>query len=138
METSTQTPRKENVKPTIQEKRAYLKELSSQATELREKLLHEAKNDAEIQAINDLSINDIIVNHFYKDSANTEFHTFKGWLKEGKAVRKGETAFLVWGRPKAVQEQEAGKQTTGEEEEDTFFPVSFIFSNAQVIDRKND
>jgi len=97
--------------------------------------LHKAKNDAEIHEINDLKVNDIIVNFIHKKGEHQEFKTFKGWLKDGKAVKKGEHAFLVWGRPKAVQEQENGKPKEQEEPEDKFFPVSFIFSNAQVAER---
>lgn len=122
---------------TIQEKRELLKLHSMKAAEIKEQLLHQAKNDAEIHAISALTINNIIVEHIYKKGEHKEFHTFKGWLKEGKAVKKGETAFLVWGRPKAVQEQEAGKETE-QDDEDTFYPVSFIFSNAQVREIKKN
>lgn len=127
----------------IQEKRERLKTLSLQAAEIREQLLHNAKNDAEIHAINEMRVNDLIVNYIHKNEEHSEFHTFKGWMKEGKAVKKGETAFLVWGRPKAVQDKESanakGKDSTNDDDE-TFFPVSFIFSNAQVAERtkKND
>lgn len=131
--TATKT---ENQKPSIQEKRAYLKELSAQAKELKESMLRNAKTPQEALVIESLKINDIIVNHFYKDDKNTEFHTFHGWKEKGMYVKKGETAFLVWGRPKAVQEQEKGNQPSGDEEEDTFHPVSFIFSNAQVREAK--
>jgi len=119
----------------IQEKREFLKALSNQAAEIKEELLHAAKNDAEIHEINEMKVNDIIVNFIHKKGEHQEFKTFKGWLKDGKAVKKGEHAFLVWGRPKAVQEQEQGKKTEGETDEDKFFPVSFIFSNAQVAER---
>ncbi len=124
----------------IQEKRELLKSYSVKAMEIKEQLLHNAKNDAEIHEINELKVNDIIVDFIHKKGEHKEFRTFKGWLKEGKAVKKGEQAFLVWGRPKAVQDQEQGKKTEGETEEDKFFPVSFIFSNAQVAARtpKND
>jgi len=123
----------------IQEKRDALKMISLEASEIREALLHAAKNDEEIQAINLMTVNQIIVKEIYTNENNTEFHTFKGWLKEGKAVKKGEHAFLIWGRPKEVQEKEAnakkGIETTEETKEDTFFPVSYIFSNAQVAER---
>lgn len=121
---------------TIQDKREKLKALSNQAAEIKEQLLHAAKNDAEIHAINEMRVNDIIVNHIHKQGEHQEFHTFKGWMKEGKAVKKGEHAFLVWGRPKAVQDQDNQKTKEQEEEEDKFFPVSFIFSNAQVAELK--
>lgn len=122
---------------TIQEKRTYLKEISQQAAEIKEQLLHQAKNDAQIQAINELKVNDIIIKHIHSNEQHKEFNTFHGWKKEGKHVKKGETAFLIWGRPKAVQDKEAGK-ANDEEQEDTFYPVSFIFSNAQVREVKND
>jgi hypothetical protein len=70
----------------------------------------------------------------YKTPLHKEFKTFKGWLKEGFSVKKGETAFLVWGRPS--QENKEGEVKPIIENDDsengTFFPVSFIFSNAQV------
>lgn len=116
----------------IQEKRAQLREISARAKEIKEALLHNAKTTEEALQIEAMCVNDIIINYIYKDDKNKEFHTFKGWLKEGHAVKKGEKAFLVWGRPKAVQDQEKGKQPDEEGDEDTFFPVSYIFSNAQV------
>ena len=122
---------------TIQEKRVYLKELSNQAAEIKEQLLHQAKNDEQIQAINDLKVNDIIIKYIHTNEQHKEFNTYHGWKKEGKQVQQGENAFLIWGRPKAVQDKEAGK-ADGDEEEDTFYPVSFIFSNAQVREVRND
>lgn len=121
----------------IQEKRESLKALSNKATELREELLHNCKNDAEIQEINDLTINQILIKHFYKNDKHREFKTFKGWLKVGKCVIKGEKAFLVWGRPKDVQEQEKNPNQEKDENETTFFPISYIFSNAQVQELKD-
>lgn len=116
----------------IQEKRERLKNISNQAAEIREKMLHACKNDTEIQEVNALTVNNIIIEHIYKDEKNQEFKTFKGWLKDSKCVKKGETAFLIWGRPKAVQEKEKNPKAETTEEENNFFPISFIFSNAQV------
>ena len=116
----------------IQEKRAQLREISAQAKEIKETLLRKAKTAQEALQIEAMTVNDVIINYIYKDEENSEFHTFKGWLKEGHAVKKNEKAFLIWGRPKALQDREQGKQADEEGEEDTFFPVSYIFSNAQV------
>ena len=123
---------------TIEEKRAFLRDLSQQATEIKENLLHACENDTQIQAVNDLTLNKIIIDNFYKSDKDQEFNTFKGWIKEGFQVKKGEKAFLIWGRPKDVQDQEKGKEQTTEEEDKRFFPVSFIFSNAQVRALNND
>lgn len=119
-------------KLTIQEKREKLQNLSKKAGEIHEQLLHDCKTDAEIQAVNALRINDVIVKYFYKSPEHHTFNTFWGWKKEGYSVKKGENAFLIWGRPKDVQDKEKGKKTTTDEDNGRFFPVSFIFSNAQV------
>lgn len=116
----------------IQEKRERLKEISNKAAEIREAMLHACKNDAEIQDVNALTVNEIIIEHIYKDSTNREFKTFKGWIKDRKCVKKGENAFLIWGRPKAVQEKEKNPNAQTDEDDTKFFPISFIFSNAQV------
>jgi len=114
----------------IQEKREALKMISLEASEIREALLHAAKNDEEIQAINLMTVNQIIVKEIYTNENNTEFHTFKGWLKEGKAVKKGEHAFLIWGRPKEVQEKEANKKGNRNHRRNQrryFFPCELYF-----------
>lgn len=120
METTTK-------KETIQEKRERLKILSAQAKEIRE-----------LEGKEEKTINDIIIETFYKDETHQDFKSFKGWIKEGFAVKKGEKAFLVWGRPK--QENKNGEVKAVIENEDgengTFYPVSFIFSNAQVAPLK--
>tara|TARA_R110002050_G_scaffold107585_3_gene218101 strand:- start:342 stop:728 length:387 start_codon:yes stop_codon:yes gene_type:complete len=124
METTEITTAKE----TIQEKRNRLKILSAQAKEIRELAGEEEK-----------TINDIIIETFYKNKTHQEFKSFKGWIKDGFVVKKGETAFLVWGRPK--QEDKNGEVKPVIENDDsengTFYPVSFIFSNAQVQPLKN-
>jgi len=127
----------ETKKETIQEKRERLKLLSNRAQEIREDMLHNCKNDTEIQAVNSLKVNDLIISNFYKDQENQEFKSFKGWMKEGFAVQKGQKAFLVWGRPKQENKKGEVVPVIDGDEEGTFFPVSFIFSNAQVKPLKN-
>ena len=63
----------------------------------------------------------------YRNTMYNEFLTFKGWKEKGFKVKKGEKAFLVWGkkRKKEVEENEEAKEFS-------FFPLAFIFSNAQV------
>lgn len=122
METTT-------AKETIQEKRERLKTLSVQAKEIREASGDESQ-----------TINDIIIETFYKNETHQEFKSFKGWMKDGYCVKKGEKAFLVWGRPK--QENKDGEVKPIIENDDsengTFYPVSFIFSNAQVRSLKQE
>lgn len=127
----------ETKKESIQEKRERLKNLSNKAQEIREELLHACKSDIEIQAVNALKVNDIIINHLHKTPEHNEFRSFKGWMKEGFAVQKGQKAFLVWGRPKQENKKGEVVPVIDGEEEGTFFPVSFVFSNAQVKPLKN-
>ncbi|HUI32020.1 MAG TPA: hypothetical protein VLY84_00255 [Dysgonamonadaceae bacterium] len=119
---------------TIQEKRQQLRDLSNKAKTLKESLIEGASSPQSALKYSEMTINDIIIKYFYKDAKNTEFHTFKGWLKNGHAVKKGEKAFLIWGRPKGVQDKEQGKDT--DKETTDFFPISFLFSNAQVVPLK--
>lgn len=106
----------------IQEKRELLKKYSAFAAPFVE------NGDYE-------TINQAIVAECYTSKKHHEFKTFKQWSKEGFSVKKGEKAFLVWGRPKEAQEQEAGKPEPNEDER-TFFPIAFVFSNAQVEAKK--
>ena len=79
------------------------------------------------------TINDAIVETLYKDETHREFKSYRQWKKEGYQVRKGEKAFLLWARPKQIQKPiENG--TTAEELEEMikYFPIAYLFSNAQV------
>lgn len=74
------------------------------------------------------TINDAII-AMYQTDEHREFHTYKQWKEKGYQVRKGETAFLVWARPLEAQ---AEQEQPTEEGKGKFFPVCFLFSNAQV------
>jgi len=79
-------------------------------------------------------VNDMIINYIYDKDNKLKFNTYKSWKKEGFQVKKGETAFLIWGRPlKELQEQEKAEPKKEEEENKSdFFPVAHIFSSKQV------
>lgn len=56
-----------------------------------------------------------------------DFKTFKQWKAAGFNIKKGSTAFLVWGRPKSI------KQTQDDSEKAfKFFPLAYLFSDLQV------
>ncbi|MDP1728496.1 MAG: ArdC family protein [Bacteroidota bacterium] len=83
------------------------------------------------------TINDAIIETKYKDGKNQEFKSYRQWKKEGYQVRKGEKAFLLWGKPKENTNSkiESEQKNTGKDspdEHDPFFPIAFVFSNAQV------
>lgn len=121
------------IKLTIQEKREKLKDLSSRAKAIREELLKKCENPEQVELMEAMTVNQIIVNHIYKDEDNSNFDTFKGWIKKGFAVRKGEKAFLLWGRKKQEVQNPHGETKT---EELQFFPVTYVFSNKQVAPLK--
>lgn len=88
------------------------------------------------------TINDAIIGTVYKDATNQDFKSYKEWKKEGFQVRKGEKAFLLWGRPKEHQlegdklETDKANKKTKDEIHDSYFPVAYVFSNAQVEARE--
>lgn len=109
------------------EKRKQLRELSK---------LAKLKTEMDCEG---MSINEVLVQEFYTDEKNQEFKTFLQWQKEGYKVKKGSEAFLVWGRPRAIEKaNEAKSQNTPEgeaDDEDDFFPLCYLFSNNQVDKR---
>ena len=120
------------VKTSMQEKRTTLKDLSNKAQETREQMLHGCFSDEERQAVNAIKVNDIIIDTFYKTEVHQEFKTFKGWIKEGFAVNKGQKGFLVWGRPSQENKEGKTEEIIESDGKGRFFPISYIFSNAQV------
>jgi hypothetical protein len=81
-----------------------------------------------------MSVNEVLISEFYSDEENQEFKTLHDWNKSGFRVVKGSTAFIIWGKPKPLKkEEEANQSQNQEEEKDDFFPLCYLFSNAQVI-----
>ncbi|MDR1981336.1 MAG: hypothetical protein LBQ39_06945 [Tannerellaceae bacterium] len=104
----------------IQEKRAYLKEIS--------KGLSVLKKEGAIDSVNEG------LKAIYAQQGHTELKTLKQWNREGKRVKRGETALLLWAKPKELKpaiQLQVGTET-GEDEETTFFPICFVFSNLQI------
>lgn len=100
----------------------------------KRKALRELSKIAKIRMQMDcegMTVNEILVNEFYTDEKNTEFKTLHDWNKEGFKVNKEEKAFLIWGKPRAINKEQPQNQES-EEDEDEFFPICYLFSNAQV------
>ncbi len=124
-------PQDTNEKPTIKEKREALKAMSKFVKPL-------VGEDEKYQ-----SVNEAIIDTFYKPEGHTELHTFDQWIKLGFAVRKGQRALLVWGSPVAKKKEgEAkAKEAAPSEEEKDFWPLCFLFSQKQVApikDKENE
>jgi len=83
-----------------------------------------------------MTVNEILIQEFYTDNTNKEFKTLMQWSKDGFKVNKGSQSFLVWGKPKqSTKSEENTKNKQEEEEENEFYPICYLFSNAQVTKR---
>jgi len=113
----------------------------------REKLIVLSNAARELQqgGCEGMTINEILIEEFYSDETHREFHTFGDWKKKGMNIKKGEKAFLIWGRKREnkdaqpEQQQEQPKPAQEEQgEKYQFFPLCYLFSNAQVEKQSND
>ena len=88
-----------------------------------------------------MSINDILKLWEKERTGATEFKSFFQWKLEGYSVKKGEKAFVLWGRKrKATAKQEVDGKDDPQEEEYKFYPLAYVFSDAQIErteDREN-
>lgn len=81
------------------------------------------------------SVNEALV-EMYTTAEHQEFNMFGQWLKLGYAVKKGERCrFPVWGQP--VDKNKPGAQpqpdaAASEDDTTKFWPMAYLFSNAQV------
>jgi len=103
-----------------QENRAKLRELSNVVKQAID------SGSMEVQTINQGLI------ELYKHQGHSEFKTFQQWRDEGKAVKRGSKAFLVWGSPKNIQHPDP----ESEEDEFNYFPICYLFGDGQVTERR--
>jgi len=103
----------------IHEKRAELKMLS--------RLLRPLVIEGCINSIND-GLKDL-----YKQKGHEVLNTLHQWNKQGKRVKKGEKALLLWAQPRHV---ERVNETTAEVDEFDFWPICYVFSDLQVIEQE--
>jgi antirestriction protein ArdC len=111
-------------------KRNFLRSLSKDAELLVE--------SGECETVNEY----LLILYQEQEGEEAEFHTYKQWRKLGHQVKKGESAFLVWGRPRKIESEEDAKEAKeGESEEenskkDEFYPLAYLFSSNQVEPRE--
>jgi hypothetical protein len=98
------------------EKREALKALSQQV----KPLVKEGQYD---------TVNDAIMDCFYRQNGHSEFNTLWEWNKKGYRILKGSKAFVVWGSPRQLKKVEP---ETDEDKKEEFFPLCYLFSNLQV------
>jgi hypothetical protein len=59
---------------------------------------------------------------FYEQQGHAKLKTVQQWNAEGKQVKQGEKALLLWGKP----------QPSKQNPKQNFFPMHFVFSAKQV------
>lgn len=71
------------------------------------------------------NVNAAIVASYKAEGGHTEFKTIRQWNEDGKRIKKGSKAFVVWGSPK--------KSTRDEDKDEfSFFPLCYLFSDQQL------
>jgi hypothetical protein len=110
---------KTNQKKQIYEKRAELKAMS--------KPLRTLVNEGSIRTINEG------LRNVYRQSGHTVLNTIHEWNNQGKQVKKGEKALLLWARLRHV---ERVNEETKEMDIFDYWPICHVFSDAQVTDRR--
>lgn len=88
------------------------------------------------QIVESMTVNEVLVEHFYTDGENEEFKTLHQWSKDGYKVKKGSKSFLVWGKPRKTEKATDPKiPRTKTKTKAEFYPLCYLFSNAQVLKR---
>jgi hypothetical protein len=113
-----------------------LLDASHKARTIRAQIAGEAGNANTALYYASLPINYYLLNYVYKTEGITEFNKFNEWKKKGASVIKGSKAFPIWGQPIGTQKEERaeekGEEYTATEEENSRFPICYVFSNLQV------
>ena len=72
----------------------------------------------------------------YGQQGHNELKRYDEWTAEGKQVRRGEKALLLWGSKRQANKQEVTAEDTTENDKYKFFPICYVFSNLQVTDKE--
>lgn len=78
------------------------------------------------------TVNEAVIELFYRDEDNQEFNTLHEWNKKGYKVKRGSKAFAVWASPRKLKPTDPAPDDSEEGKEDKFYPLCYLFSNAQV------
>lgn len=127
----TQEQKQEEAK----KKREVLISLSRKARKIRDIRTQTAADIKEAAFWESRTINEMLFEILYRRGEAKDFKTFWQWKDEGKTIKKGEKAFLIWGQPiKAHHKTEAKPETEtpDQDEEFKYWPICYLFSNLQV------
>ena len=112
-----------------QEKRVWLRTISADFQQ-QQKVMELTGAD------NIPTINEFLKAYYQKSAGVTELNTFDQWKEKGYQVRKGEKAFLFWGKPKKSRQPEPDNGGEQQQEQtaaqqDDFFPICYLFDISQ-------
>jgi len=126
---------KKNEEKKINQKRLVLISLSRKARKIKEAMIQRAANDEEAMYWAAKTVNDILMKCLYWKKDIYEFKTFDQWKKEGKLIKKGEKAVLVWGQPRKGTEKIKAIEPNKDDIENAykFWPICYLFSDKQVV-----
>ena len=86
------------------------------------------------------TINEMLHAYYAKQNNITELNTFDQWKEKGYQVRKGEKAYLFWGKPRAkyavlteepTTEDEQGEPTETTARANEYYPICYLFDISQ-------
>lgn len=91
------------------------------------------------------TINEMLRAYYEKQNNITELNTFDQWKEKGYQVRRGEKAYLFWGKPKSRQQQPTAQAEPSEDEQgeqaqqvepltakqNDYFPLCYLFDISQ-------
>lgn len=89
-------------------------------------------------------VNEWILDYYREQNPGIkEFNTFNQWKEKGFHIKKGSEAFVIWGSPRKIEDPEAdgkpekpGLQAPGEDDDNTYWPLCYLFSDQQVTERR--
>ena len=91
------------------------------------------------------TINEMLRAYYEKQNNITELNTFDQWKEKGYQVRRGEKAYLFWGKPKSRHQQPTAQAEPSEDEQgeqaqqvepltakqNDYFPLCYLFDISQ-------
>lgn len=87
--------------------------------DLTETLIEEAKGTGDSS-----NRNQLLLRYYREQCGATVLRTLEAWAEQGKRIRRGAKAFLLWDKP------QASTDTNGDA--GNFFPMKFVFDIRQV------
>ena len=83
-----------------------------------------------------VKVNDALLEVYGDRTGQHDFRKFREWKEAGFSVKKGESAFRVWAKPRKAKKKEAAATSEANKAKDEFdwFPICCLFHAGQVAD----